>query len=315
MINQSMQRALRALEEKMPEKTRENFEMGGLTSFRLGGAAAAFVIVDTDAELEGASEILRAEEVPAIVLGRGTNLLISDRGYPGVVIQLGKGFDWIRSKGNLIEAGGMTPLPQVSNRASRMSLEGMEFAIAIPATVGGAVRMNAGAHGSSVSEVIASAVVFRLLTGDKVVMTPSDLRMDYRHTGLGPTDVVTSAVFHLQPGDKEMIASRMNSYRMHRTETQPVEAPNAGSMFRNPAGTSAGRLIESLGLKGRRVGNAEVSQKHANFFLAGREATAQDVFDLMALVQREVESKTGILLIPEVRTMGEFDRADSLRTQ
>jgi UDP-N-acetylmuramate dehydrogenase len=250
-----------------------------------------------------------------LVLGRGTNVLIADGGFPGAVIRIGKGFEWIREGSRSeVEAGGGLPLPVVANWAARRSLTGMEFAVAIPATVGGAVRMNAGAHGSSLSEVLRAARIFRLTSGQVEELSADGLGMSYRQTVLGPADVVCSARFQLSPGSREEISARMEHHRRHRSTTQPSDAPNAGSMFKNPEGRSAGALIEQAGMKGHRVGGAEVSLKHANFFLAHSGATAQDVYDLMAHVQAEVLAKFDILLIPEVRIIGTFDTTAGLRT-
>lgn len=282
------------------------------TSFRLGGPAAVLVEPDGPRDLLAVAEVLKMFDSEALVLGRGTNLLVSDSGFPGVVIHLTKSFDWIRAEVPRIEAGGSTQLPRVANKASRLGLTGLEFAIAIPATVGGAVRMNAGAHGSWVSSILESAAVIRL---DEAVMEEVDaqeLDMRYRETAVRAGDVVCSAIFRLEPGNPREISSRINDYRRHRIETQPVDAPNAGSMFRNPPGNAAGYLIEMADLKGARVGGAEVSKKHANFFLAHDGARSQDVYDLMARVQRKVAEQSGIVLVPEVRMVGAFDRSAGL---
>jgi UDP-N-acetylmuramate dehydrogenase len=308
----SLDETAAALERAVRGKVRRDFPISRFTSFRLGGPAAVLVEPADAEDLAAVGRVLSKTELEPLVIGRGTNLLVSDDGYEGVVIRLGKPFEWIRSEDSELEAGGSTPLPQVANRAARLSLTGLEFAIAIPATVGGAVKMNAGAHSSSVSDILGSATICRLAAGELKTVNPEDLAMGYRESSLGASDVVTSARFRLEPGDREEILGRMESYRTHRSTTQPVEAPNAGSMFRNPAGDTAGRLIEAAGLKGRRAGGAEVSQKHANFFLALPGARAQDVYDLMALVQKAVKRESGVLLIPEVRLAGRFNRTTPL---
>lgn len=267
------------------------------------------------AGLAAVSETIRLHGLEVLVLGKGTNMLISDRGFQGVVVRLSRGFDFIKDGGVGIQAGGITQLPRVANRAAKLGLSGLEFAIAIPATVGGAVRMNAGAHGSSVSDVLAEAEVFDLNAGKSRALTPADLSMSYRHSALSSTDIVCTADFQLSDGNREEIAKKMAEYRDHRARTQPVDAPNAGSMFKNPPSDSAGRLIEEAGLKGLRVGGAEVSAKHANFFLAHPGSRSQDVHDLMASVQKTVHERFGILLWPEVWTIGEFDRAKELRRE
>lgn len=299
--------------EKVGGRVTSGAPIARYTSFRVGGPAALMVEPDGTKELAVLAEVLAGTTVDRLVLGRGSNMLVSDRGFPGVVVRLGKGFEWIRSVGDAIQAGGGTPLPQVTNRAVRLGLTGLEFGVAIPATVGGAVRMNAGAHGRSVADVLASATICDFTTGLTSRVVPADLKMEYRHTAVGPGQVVSEAEFHLSPAPRESIALKMEEYREHRSATQPVDAPNAGSMFRNPPGSTAGALIEQAGLKGRRVGRAEVSMKHGNFFLARPGATAQDIFDLMAEVQRVVEEGHGVLLVPEVRIVGHFERRESLR--
>lgn len=173
--------------------------------------------------------------------------------------------------------------------------------------------MNAGAHGRSIADVLKTARVFHLDQGLIEEYDSEGLAMSYRHTNLGAADVVTSASFKLDKGIASSIASSMEQYRAHRTATQPADAPNAGSMFTNPVEDSAGRLIESFGMKGHRVGNAEVSTKHANFFLAHPGATAQDIYDLMALVQASVEQASGVTLVPEIRIVGSFQREETLK--
>ena len=285
------------------------------TSFRVGGPAGVLVEPRAEKDLEVTGAAVARLGLDVLVLGRGTNVLIGDDGFPGVVIRMGKGFEWIRAAGDDgVEAGGGANLPQVANWARRRGLSGMEFSVAIPATVGGGVAMNAGAHGSSLSDVLESARICHLSEGRTVTLTPDELDMGYRRTAVGAGSLVCSALFRLQPGDGAEIAAKMEKYRVHRSDTQPSEAPNAGSTFRNPPGESAGGLIEAAGLKGHRIGGAEVSAKHANFFFARPGARAQDIFDLMAFVQAEVHRATGILLVPEVRIIGFFGNAERLRT-
>ncbi len=285
------------------------------TSFRVGGPAGVLVEPKDEKDLEVAGSVVARLGLDILILGRGTNVLIGDDGFPGVVIRMGKGFEWIRRAGpDGVEAGGGANLPQVANWARRRALAGMEFSVAIPATVGGGVAMNAGAHGSSLSDVLESARVCHLAEGRTVELSAEDLQMTYRKTALGPGSLVCSARFRLAPGDQSEIAARMEKYRVHRSDTQPADAPNAGSTFRNPSGHSAGGLIESAGLKGHRIGGAEVSPKHANFFFARPGARAQDVFDLMVFVQDEVEKQHGVRLLPEVRIIGFFDNAEGLKT-
>jgi UDP-N-acetylmuramate dehydrogenase len=261
-----------------------------------------------EADLITTAEAAARFGLPILALGRGSNVLVSDEGYPGVVVRLGKGFDWMREGDGALEAGAAARLPQMANWAARRGLGGLEFAVAIPASLGGAIRMNAGAHRSSLSEVLDWVRLYRLGAPEATVLDAGELGMRYRSSGLDACDVVCAARLVLEPAPREEILERMQRYRDHRAATQPAEARNAGSMFKNPPAPapSAGRLIEESGLKGHRVGGAEVSPKHANFFLAHPGARAQDVYDLLVAVQAAVLRRTGVLLAPEVRVVGAF---------
>jgi len=288
------------------------------TSYRLGGPAAVLVEAADEADLVAAGRLVAACGMPIVSLGRGSNVLVSDRGFPGVVVRLGRGFEWISVAGQGLEAGGATPLPRIANRAASRGLSGLEFAVAIPASLGGAVRMNAGAHRSALSDVVEWVRVYRLGAEAPSVVDAAGLGLRYRASALDDADIVCAARLCLVPADRGEIAERMRAFRDHRSATQPTEARNAGSMFKNPApepgagqdaiaAPSAGRLIEEAGLKGRRVGGAEVSHRHANFIVARPGATASDVHRLLALVQSEVLAGSGLLLLPEVRLLGLFD--------
>jgi UDP-N-acetylmuramate dehydrogenase len=294
--------------------------LAAFTSFRLGGAAAILVEAHDESDLVATATVAATSRLPILSLGRGSNMLVSDRGYPGIVVRLGKGFEWIADSGDGLEAGGATPLPRLANRAAGRGLSGLEFTVAIPASLGGAVRMNAGAHGSSLAEVLDWVRLYRLGEPAPAVLPAAELGMRYRSTNLDDNDVVCAARLALTPappGEIREIALRMQRYRDHRAATQPGEARNAGSMFKNPvgspAGVSAGRLIEEAGMKGHRAGGAEVSDKHANFFLARPGATAQDVHRLLVEVQAAVLERTGVLLTPEVRLIGSFEQPALLR--
>jgi UDP-N-acetylmuramate dehydrogenase len=301
--------------------------LGLSTSFRLGGPAAVAVEAACEQDLVATARIAAEAGLPVLALGRGSNVLVSDRGFPGVVLRLGKGFDWIRAGGGRgepsgpgsqargeppgpgLQAGGAAPLGRLANFAARRGLTGLEFAVAIPASLGGAVRMNAGAHASSFAEVLDWVRLYRLGEAQPEVLPATALAMGYRSTGLEPSDIVCAARLRLAEAPPEEIAGRMQRYREHRAATQPAAARNAGSMFRNPdpPGLPAGRLIEEAGLKGFRIGGAEVSARHANFFLAREGARAQDVYRLLAEVQARVLAAAGVLLVPEIRLIGEFD--------
>ena len=301
----------RRLSERARGTVATDYPLAGLTTYRVGGPAAVyFEPVDAD-DVRALLDVV-AEESPLdiLVLGRGSNVVVSDSGFPGVVVHLGMSFSWIRALGDDatgLQAGAATPLPLVANWAARRGLAGLEFAIAIPGSVGGGVRMNAGAHGGEVADTIVEATVVDLAAGTTSRLTPAQLAMSYRHSGLSDDHLVLDASFRLEPDDKAAVRARMEGFRRHRAETQPAAVQNAGSTFKNPPGDSAGRLVEAAGLKGFRVGAVSVSTLHANFFIADEGAPSQDVFDLVHEVRKRVRDASGIDLEPEVRFVGRFD--------
>ena len=284
------------------------------TTYRVGGPAAVLVEVAEPADAIALSEILRepelgASDLPVLPLGRGSNLVISDSGFPGLVIRLGSSFSRIEALSGGApgaKVGAATSMPQLANWAARRAFRGFEWAISIPGSVGGGVRMNAGAHGGEVADVLNSVTLCKLDSFVTSDVPAADLDMSYRRTNLSERDLVLEAVFHFEEDDGAEVKARMEGYREHRAATQPGALQNAGSVFKNPPGDSAGRLVESCGLKGFKVGGARVSELHANFFIAGDDATAQDVFDLVHAVRGRVADETGIELEPEIRFVGEF---------
>ena len=305
----------RSLASRLADRVRgtvhADYPLSGLTTYRVGGPALVYLEPADVDDLRALGEVLADENgVPVLVLGRGSNLVISDDGFPGVVIRLGMSFSWIRQEGSSgMAAGASTPLPMVANWAARRGLSGVEFAIAIPGSVGGGVQMNAGAHGGEIVDTLASVTVLDL---DAVAVTErpaASLGMTYRHSNLTDREVVLEASFELRVDEEGAVRARMESYRKHRAETQPGALQNAGSTFKNPPGDSAGRLVEAAGLKGHRVGKVSVSELHANFFIAEDGATAQDVFDLVHEVRRLVSERMGVELQPEVRFVGAFEEA------
>jgi UDP-N-acetylmuramate dehydrogenase len=287
-----------------------------LTTYRLGGPAA---ILFEPASAEDLSSLgaacadagVSGRDLPVLVLGRGSNVVVSDQGFEGVVVRLGSQMSWIRSGegSDRVEAGGGTTLPQLANWAARRSLTGLEFSVGIPGSVGGGVRMNAGAHGGAMSDGLVSVRVFSLADASLSTVAADSLGLDYRRSALQDGDVVVSAALALVEDRPEAIRERMETYRKHRLETQPGALQNAGSTFKNPPGDAAGRLVEAAGLKGHSVGRARVSELHANFFIAAEGASAQDVFDLVHDVRRRVLDAFGIELEPEVRFVGPFDES------
>lgn len=282
------------------------------TTYRLGGPAALFVEPTGVDDLEVLGEALLAlegEDVPVLVLGRGSNVVISDHGWAGIVVHLAPGsFAGIEAVDEVgLRAGGATSLPLLANWAARRGLSGLEFLIAVPGSVGGAVRMNAGAHGREIKDALLSATIFSLDSQRLGVRTGADLGFAYRSSLLGDLEVVVDASFVLEAAGAEVVRARLDAHRRHRAETQPPAVQNAGSTFKNPPGDHAGRLVEAAGLKGLRVGGAAVSRLHANFFVTDEGARSQDVYDLVQLARARVLAAFGVELEPEVRFVGRFE--------
>ena len=308
-----------ALERDLRHSLRGRVEshrpLARLTTYRLGGPARLYVEpVDLhDVEALGRA-LARAPEADVLVLGRGSNLVVSDRGWPGVVVRLGAGFARVEPLDiddpaahlSGLRAGGGAPLPTLANWAARRGLQGLEFLVSIPGSVGGAVRMNAGAHGSDIARTLRSVRLLDLRAGAIGSRAASALELGYRRSRLGGRDLVLDAAFELSRGDPRAIQGRMDGFRRRRAATQPGALQNAGSVFKNPPGDFAGRLVEAAGLKGFRVGGASVCELHANFFIASDDATAQDVYDLVHSVRARVRAAFGVDLEPEVRFAGVF---------
>ncbi len=280
-----------------------------LTTYRLGGPAAVLVRAVSEQALRDAASVLRGHDVPVLVIGRGSNLLVADRGFPGVVVVPGGDLERVELAGDHVVAGGAAALPRLARQAAAAGLGGLEFYVGIPGTVGGAVRMNAGGHGRETRDVLISARVLDLRADDAPRrLTLAELDLGYRHSALRSTDVVVDAVMRVEGGDPRTCRARIDEIVEWRREHQPGGS-NAGSVFRNPPGDSAGRLIDACGLKGFRVGGAVVSPKHANFFQAEAAATADDVHELVREVRARVEHATGVRLEPELQMVG-FDEED-----
>ena len=311
------------LRDRLPDATTEGASFAELSTYRIGGPVAVLVRAhDVDA-LTAVAEVARRHRPRLLVIGRGSNLLVSDVGFSGLVVVLEGEFEAIdlpdqlprahRAEGAgeaelTLRAGGAVPLPVLARRAAAAGFGGLEFFVGIPGSVGGAVRMNAGGHGRETVEVLQQAWVLDLLA-DTGVATPGartadKLELGYRHSILRASEVVTAAEFTVTPDDRGACEARVAEIVRWRREHQPG-GQNAGSVFRNPPGDSAGRLIDAAGLKGLRVGRAVVSAKHANFFQAEDGATARDVIDLVAEVQRRVAEATGVELVPELHVVGD----------
>ena len=306
MTHVDLERVAGELAAVLPGQVERDAPLGALTTWRVGGPAAVLV------RLEGVGDLAvlaasMSPETPRAVLGRGSNLLVADLGFPGVVIVLGAGFELVEIGADHVVAGGATPLPVLARQCAAAGRSGLGFYVGIPGSVGGAVRMNAGGHGADTSEVLVEATVADLDgDGTPELRSIETLGLGYRHSALGPSDVVVEAVFAVGKGSPEYLREEIGEIVRWRTEHQPGGA-NAGSVFKNPPGDSAARLIDQqCGLRGMRVGGAVVSEKHANFIQADVGATAADVHQLIRAVRDRVEQEAGVLLEVEVHQLG-FD--------
>ena len=275
------------------------------TYFGIGGEAAAYIEISTLSELAALARFHKQWNVPIAVIGRGSNLLVSDTGFKGIGVRLSGELAKLEVDGDVVSVGAGLSLPRLSKTMSRKGLSGVEFALGIPGSVGGALIMNAGAWGSSFEDVIRNVTVMTD-TGDLVELTHAEANFGYRHSGLDTYFCVTGATLTLKPGDVDTITEQMQAFYKQKVATQPFAEENAGCMFKNPPGDSAGRLIDISGLKGYRIGGAEVSTVHGNFILNIDNATAVDVLNLVAHIQQQVREKTGISLQTEVKRLG-FD--------
>jgi UDP-N-acetylmuramate dehydrogenase len=288
---------------------REGVALDRLTTYRMGGPARWYAEPSDLAALRTIAAALAAEPLAVLVLGRGSNVVVSDTGFPGLVVRLGPGFAGLRMSDDAIEAGGGLPLARLARGAVRAGRLGLEFLVGIPGSVGGAVRQNAGCLGSELAEWLIDAEVFDLSTGTADRRTPAGLELGYRHSAVGPSEIVLSARFRFRPGSADEGEARLLEVTRWRRTHQPGGTLNAGSVFKNPPGDAAGRIIDGLGLKGFAVGKVSVSTKHANFFVAEPGATASEVHRLVAEVHRRVLDRTGVDLEPEVQFVGVFQEA------
>lgn len=280
--------------------------IGVLTTYRVGGNAALRVTVAGEAELELVARAVEASGLPVLVVGRGSNLLVSDRGFPGLAVVLDPdGFGHIEVQGTDVVAGAAVALPVLARQTVEAGLTGLEWAVGVPGSVGGAVRMNAGGHGSDTAATIQSARVADLRDAAATIRSWSvaELAYGYRHSAVASAHLVVEARYRLAPGRAEEGRATIREIVRWRREHQPG-GQNAGSVFTNPPGESAGRLIQAAGLKGLRLRSAMVSDKHANFIQAEPGGSADDVHELMNLVRATVRERTGVDLHPEVRMIG-----------
>jgi UDP-N-acetylmuramate dehydrogenase len=282
---------------------RHDEPIGPRTTYRVGGRAALFVEPQDLAELALVGKVVEETGIPVLVVGKGSNLLVTDAGFAGLALVLGEGFTTVEVDGTAVRAGGAASLPVVARQTVRAGLTGFEWAVGVPGSIGGAVRMNAGGHGSEMSHVLRSVRLVDLRTGEDTQVPVADLDLAYRHSDVAPHQVVVTAELALAPGDRSEGEGELSDIVQWRRAHQPG-GQNAGSVFANPPGDSAGRLIDTAGCKGLRVGTAEVSTKHANFFQADAGGAADDVYALMVEVRQRVEDASGVRLRAETRLVG-----------
>ena len=297
------------IQRRIGVKTSRDEPLGRFTTMRVGGPADLFATAHNAFELRALVRFARSRGLPHIVLGRGSDIVIADAGVRGLVIQN-------RAEGSRVEDGRYTaesgvPMARAATETQKAGLTGLEFGLAIPGTVGGAVWANAGAHESDVASVLEAARVLDA-AGSEVVVTGDELAFAYRdsrfkHTAPdGPPEVVLEATFRLEPADADTIKARLDDIRRWRQAHQPLGIPSAGSVFRNPDGTSAGKLIDEAGLKGLRIGGATVSEKHANFIVNDQKGTAADVRRVAERVRAEVRERHGVDLQFEIEFIGDW---------
>lgn len=281
-------------------------EMSRYTSFRAGGKADLLVQPQNIEELKFVLQTLSADGTEYMVMGNGSNILVKDGGYRGVIVKLGEAFSGIRTEGNRIEAGCGALMSAVAREALEHSLTGFEFASGIPGSLGGAVFMNAGAYGGEMCDILKEAVLISRDGSREFTADGSRLELGYRRSILHDTgDIAVGVILELEPGRKEDISSRMKELAEKRNTKQPVSLPSAGSFFKRPEGHFAGKLIQDAGMKGFSVGAAQVSPLHSGFIVNNGGATAGEIIQLMHLVQAAVLDQFGVKLEPEVRIIGE----------
>jgi UDP-N-acetylmuramate dehydrogenase len=289
-------------------KTEKNASMAAYTSFRAGGEARYLVFPSDEAQLLAVLELARSCDVPYYITGNGSNILVRDGGYPGMIIKIADGFSQIRTEGTKIYAGAGALLSAISKEAARQSLTGLEFASGIPGSLGGAVYMNAGAYDGEMKNVLETVRLLDPKTGTVREADAAELELSYRYSKLYETgEIVLGAVLQLAEGDPAAITEKMRDFTERRTTKQPLSYPSAGSFFKRPTGYFAGKLVQDAGLKGLTVGGAQVSTLHSGFVINIGGATASDIISLMHLVQARVREQFGVDLEPEVRIIGESE--------
>lgn len=300
-----MEKILMKLQEAEVGKVVQNEPLAKHTTIKIGGPAEIFVEPSSIENLKKTMDTVTENGVPWRAIGRGSNLLVGDSGIKGVVIKLGKGLDHLDVDGDTITAGGGYSLIKLTTVISKQGLSGLQFAGGIPGSVGGAVYMNAGAHGSDMSKILVKA---HILFEDGMMewLTAEELEFSYRTSLLQKKrpGICLEAVLKLEKGNREEIVAELQKNKDYRRETQPWDHPNCGSVFRNPLPHYAGQLIQESGLKGYQIGGAKISELHGNFIVNTGNATAKDVLDLIDFVKKTIYEKHGVKMETEVEIVG-----------
>lgn len=297
---------LSEVKEQMGERIKIDEPMKLHTTFQVGGPADYFVSPHSEEEIRILLKKAKDYEIPVFIVGNGSNLLVSDKGYRGMIVQIGKEYSDVTVEGEIVSAKAGASLAKIARTAYENGLGGFEFAAGIPGTLGGAVSMNAGAYGGEIKDVIIDA---RVLTKDGEILTvrADELELAYRSSIITKKDyIVLGARFSFKPKDRQEIKARMDELALARKTKQPLEFPSAGSTFKRPEGYFAGKLIMDAGLRGFQVGGARVSDKHCGFVINAGDATAADIYSLILQVQEKVQRKFNVTLQPEVKMIGEF---------
>ncbi|HHW60943.1 MAG TPA: UDP-N-acetylmuramate dehydrogenase [Syntrophomonadaceae bacterium] len=293
------------LSELPPDIILKDEEMKRHTTFRIGGPADIMIMPQTIEDIQKAVEICCQNEIPYYIIGQGSNLLVMDKGIRGVVIKLGKNFKKVDINQNMIQAEAGIRLSELSKLAARHSLSGLEFAEGIPGSLGGAVTMNAGAYNGEIKNVVFSVEALSE-KGEILHFNSDECKFSYRHSIFQENGcTVLRCQLQLTPGKQDEIRQTMREFARRRKERQPIEYPSAGSVFKRPDGLYVGPMIEKMGLKGYRIGGAEISAKHAGFIVNRGNATARDVLDLITHIQNTARERFNVELQPEIRIIGE----------
>jgi UDP-N-acetylmuramate dehydrogenase len=301
------------LRARVRERLLVDAPLGARTTYRVGGTAALLLEVTSVDDLRAARDAVVATGVAVLAVGKGSNLLVADAGFPGLAVVLGDALAAIDIEGTTVRAGGGAALPVVARQTVAAGLTGFEWAVGVPGSIGGAVRMNAGGHGADLAACLVGVRVVDLAGGEDGAVPAARLDLGYRRSALTASTVVVEATLGLAPGDREAGERLLAEIVRWRRENQPG-GPNAGSVFTNPPGDSAGRLVDAAGCKGLRIGTAEVSTKHANFIQADAGGRADDVLALMHEVRRRVREASGVDLHPETVLVG-FDHNPQLEVE